>query len=137
MKKYTCIAIIDENKNNILFCKRSKPPFAGLWNFVGGKIEKNESALTNAYRELFEETGISKKDVKLFKLMEFMYNISEAKIYVYYGFLKHNVKLVEEFQELKWLDIQKNNFHDKNKFAGNGNIGVMIDELMLIKDFKK
>ena len=38
-----------------------KGPF---WNMVGGEIEAGESVLEAAARELFEETGISEKDVQ-------------------------------------------------------------------------
>jgi len=30
-----------------------------VWNFPGGKVERNESAIDAAHRELFEELGIS------------------------------------------------------------------------------
>jgi 8-oxo-dGTP diphosphatase len=37
---------------------RRKPPHAGQWNGVGGKIEPGESPRTCAIREVCEETGI-------------------------------------------------------------------------------
>lgn len=35
-----------------------------FWNMIGGQIEAGESVLEAATRELFEETGISEKDVR-------------------------------------------------------------------------
>ena len=36
-----------------------KEPYKGMYNFVGGKVEEGETNDEAAYRELFEETGIS------------------------------------------------------------------------------
>jgi 8-oxo-dGTP pyrophosphatase MutT (NUDIX family) len=38
-----------------------KGPF---WNLVGGRIEENETVLEAAEREVYEETGIGKKDIQ-------------------------------------------------------------------------
>ena len=37
----------------------------GMYNFVGGKIEKENDGLNEAYRELAEETAITKYDISL------------------------------------------------------------------------
>lgn len=37
---------------------REKAPIMGVWNGVGGKIEKGETPDIGAQREVFEETGI-------------------------------------------------------------------------------
>lgn len=47
----------------MLMCKRRKNPFQGRFNFVGGKIEDGEDGLTAAYRELEEETTITKERI--------------------------------------------------------------------------
>mgnify|MGYP002509000193 CR=1 FL=1 len=48
-------------------------PYKGLINFVGGKIEPNENGEDAAYRELLEETGITRSDISLVHLMDFTY----------------------------------------------------------------
>ena len=60
-------------------CKRKKDPYKGLANFVGGKIEKNENGLDAAYRELEEETTITKDDIMLLHIMDFTYYIETLK----------------------------------------------------------
>lgn len=62
-KSYNCIVVFDQDKNHVLFCKRVKDPFQGLYNFVGGKIEPGENGYDAAYRELEEETGIARQDI--------------------------------------------------------------------------
>lgn len=54
------IVIFDKNLNKTLMCKRTKEPYMGMYNLVGGKIEKENDGLNEAYRELEEETNIKK-----------------------------------------------------------------------------
>lgn len=46
---------------------------------MGGKIEKNENGLDAAYRELEEETTITKDDIMLLHIMDFTYHIETLK----------------------------------------------------------
>ena len=128
MRKLNLIVVFDKTLNMALFCIRAKEPYKGLYNFVGGKVEKNESNDDAAYRELFEETGISKKDIKLDHFMDLNYFKYENNIQVYYGILSHEVKLVEEKNKLEWLDINEK-ILDNNKFAGNYNIPHIIRQI--------
>lgn len=49
---------------------------------------------------------------------------------VYYGILNKNVTLVEEVNKLEWVPIN-DNFFDMNKYAGEGNIGHIIEEIKI------
>ena len=40
MKKYNVIVIFNKELVKILMCKRTKEPYIGMYNLVGGKIEK-------------------------------------------------------------------------------------------------
>ena len=73
MQGYNCIMIYSPDKSRLLFCKRLKEPYEGKFNLVGGKIEPGEDHFDAAYRELFEETGISRSDVTLSHMMDFTY----------------------------------------------------------------
>ncbi|TBZ20338.1 NUDIX domain-containing protein [Rhizobium leguminosarum] len=44
---------------SILLYKRMRPPEAGYWNIVGGKVDHMEPAETAARREAEEETGLT------------------------------------------------------------------------------
>lgn len=52
---------------------------------------------------------------------------------VYYGILNNDVKLVEEINKLEWVDIN-DNFFDIKKYAGEGNIGHIIEEIKVDLD---
>ena len=73
MKRMNIIVIFDKEITSTLMCKRTKEPYKGMYNFVGGKVEENETNDEAAYRELFEETGISKNDIELDHFMDLNY----------------------------------------------------------------
>ena len=62
---YNCIIVLAPQGDRWLMCKRRKDPYKGLYNLVGGKIEQGEDGETAAYRELFEETSITRDKIKL------------------------------------------------------------------------
>jgi 8-oxo-dGTP diphosphatase len=133
MKLFNLILILNNAENKILMCLRSKDPYKGKLNLVGGKIEENEDYLLSAYRELFEETGISEKDVCLQPFLDFHWHPIKMKMMVYIGRLDTDIKLVEEAHKLYWVDITEN-FYNNQKYAGEGNIGHMIAIYKLHRD---
>ena len=70
MRKLNLIVIFNNNLDKVLFCIRAKEPYKGLYNFVGGKVEEGETNDEAAYRELFEETGITSNDIELEHFMD-------------------------------------------------------------------
>lgn len=56
MLQYTICFI--KKGQDMLLLNRRKAPTMGLWNGVGGKLEKNETPYECVIRETFEETGI-------------------------------------------------------------------------------
>lgn len=132
MKKLNVIIIYHKEEDKILMCKREKEPYKGKYNLVGGKVEQNEDELKAAYRELEEETGIKKEDVKLVCLMNFQYKMSDIELEVYVGKLNKNVILIEEVNKLYW--INKNEDFFAEKYAGEGNIGHMIKQVEIYKN---
>ena len=130
MKQYNVIVIFNKDMNKTLMCKRTKEPYMGMYNLVGGKIEKENDGLNEAYRELIEETNISKNDVELKHFMNIEYISFNKSLEVYYGILIKDVELVEEVNKLEWVDIN-DNFFDMTKYAGEGNIGHIIEEIKI------
>lgn len=133
MKRFNVILVYNKQENKILMCKRKKDPYKGKFNLVGGKVEQDETKLHAAYRELKEESGITRKDIKLTYMMNFQYKISDMELEVYVGKLNKDISLVEEINKLYWIDKDEN-FFDINKFAGEGNIGHMLEQVQLNRD---
>lgn len=128
MRKLNLIVVFNKDLSNCLFCIRAKEPYKGMYNFVGGKVEEGESNDDAAYRELFEETGISNTDIKLDHFMDLNYFKYENNLQVYYGILENEVKLVEEKNKLEWVKID-DGLLNNDKFAGNYNIPHIIRQI--------
>ena len=133
MKKLNVILVYNKEEEKILMCKREKEPYKGKFNLVGGKVEQGEKELDAAYRELQEETGITKEDINLKHLMNFQYEMSEMELELYVGKLNKEKEVIEEINKLYWLD-KNEDFFNVEKFAGEGNIGHMVKQVEIYKN---
>jgi 8-oxo-dGTP diphosphatase len=132
--------VLNQKEDKVLMCLRSRNPYKGLYNLVGGKIEANEDYLSSAYRELLEETGIKREEITLVPFMDFVWHPINMKMLVFIGKLEEEVSLIEEIHKLKWVSLDED-FFDTSIFAGEGNIGHMVhiykinkDEIFRLKD---
>ncbi len=133
MQGYNVIAVYDKMCKHLLMCKRRKNPYKGLLNFVGGKIELNENGLEAAYRELEEETSISPKDIVLTHLIDFTYYLDNCYVEVYVGKLNKEFNVYGIENDLLWTDLE-HNFFDMTQYAGEGNIGHILEHVKMSKD---
>ncbi|MBS3923118.1 MAG: NUDIX domain-containing protein [Nitrosarchaeum sp.] len=106
--------IKDEQK--ILILKRSGKvkTMRGLWAGISGIIEKNETPLTRAKIEIFEETGISEDKIKLIKSAEKLrvnspqYENHEWEIFPFlFEAKKPEIKLNWENSEYLWITVDE------------------------------
>ncbi len=132
-EKVNLIVIFSPDEKKILMCERSKDPYKGKLNFVGGHAEKGESDEEAAYRELFEETGISRCDTTITHVMDFVYHVPKVELQVFAGRLCKSVTLRQEENVLRWVS-PGDDFNDIRRFAGNMNIGHIILEIYEYKD---
>ncbi|GHU65582.1 hypothetical protein FACS1894184_01640 [Clostridia bacterium] len=129
MKRVSVIPVFNPTGERVLVCLRTKDPYKGKMNFVGGKTEPGEGSEAGAYRELFEETGITRDDISLTHVMDFTYYVTYSGeplvLEVYSGTLLHDVTLREEVHPLLWVSVDED-FADNDRFAGDGNMQHMI-----------
>lgn len=122
--RYMTLAIVfDEAKENVLMCWHVKQ---GRYNFIGGKSKVGEDLEDTTYRELYEESGITRDDVDL----QFLWQERVAcavpgfspcwTLHVMTGILKKPVELREENNPLQWIPLSKHDVFQYFSF-GNGN----------------
>jgi 8-oxo-dGTP diphosphatase len=128
LQGYNVIVVYNAAETSILMCRRRKNPYKGLLNLVGGKIENGEDGLNAAYRELEEETAISRRDITLTHLMDYTYYIHDFYLEVYFGVLNKHVEVRGTENDLMWIDLNQD-FFDDTKFAGEGNIGHILKQI--------
>ena len=133
MQGYNLIAVFSEDCSKMLMCNRLKDPYKGLINMVGGKIEENEEHEAAAYHELSEETGITREQIRLTHLMDFTYHLDNCYVEVYVGRLNCEVTVKGDENTLFWSGFD-HDFFDMEEYAGEGNIGHIMEHIRLFKE---
>ena len=128
------VVVFDKKAKKMLMCKRRKDPYKGKFNMVGGKRKQGEIPTESAYRELLEETGISQNEIKITHVMDLNYYLEECLVEVFFGQLNEDFDVFGDENELFWLDIESENYFNSEKFAGEGNIGHILEIIWLYKD---
>ena len=100
------IGVVQNDANQFLMSTRTSGPYAGFWEFPGGKIEYGETNRVALKRELMEELGLDTEVGK--KLMRNLhrhgntiYDINFYKIKYFFGEIKQNVH-----DDIKWVSIE-------------------------------
>lgn len=79
------VALIMNERNELLVCRRAKDPAKGTLDLPGGFIDMAETGEEGVTREVKEETGMEVKKAE--------YLFSLPNIYVYSGFTVHTLDL--------------------------------------------
>ena len=70
--------------DSILLLLRNKEPNKGLWNGVGGKIERGETPLESCLREVKEETGFLLDNVRYCGVLSWLgHEIGDGGVYLF------------------------------------------------------
>lgn len=111
--QYVSVGILINANNEILMEKnQSNPNFAGLWQFPGGKVEKNECPREALKRELTEELGIICEDDNIlpFHFVEYVNSNKKSMVILFYicvDWMEEIQPLLQ--QELTWFNIDELN----------------------------
>ena len=95
------VALILNEKNELLVCRRAKEPAKGTLDLPGGFIDMNETGEEGVAREVLEETGL--------KVKKAVYQFTLPNIYVYSGFPVHTLDMfflctVEDMSHFSAMD---------------------------------
>ena len=106
--------IQDDQKLLILRRSNKVKTMKGLWAGISGIIEKNETPLTRAKIEIYEETGISEDRIRFIKAAEKLrvnspqYENHEWEIFPFLFEAKNpDIKLNWENSEYIWITIDE------------------------------
>lgn len=101
------VALILNDKNELLVCRRAKEPAKGTLDLPGGFVDMNETGEEGVVREVREETGLIVKEAS--------YLFSLPNIYVYSGFPVHTLDMfflckVDDTAHFKAMDDVSDTF---------------------------
>lgn len=101
--------LIDEAHNILLAQRPAGKPMAGLWEFVGGKLEGDESPEEALVRELKEELAITiyEEDCKPLTFVSHAYEDFHLIMYVYELRRWHGNAAPQEGQTLAWVKAEE------------------------------
>lgn len=139
-KNYVVIMLFNKSYTKVLLVKRSKNPYKGCWNGIGGKIENAETPIEAAIRECKEETGISMNTPKL--LVTYVYpkdNImnSHTNLNVIYDCVDEVSVADNKEGHYEWRNVETiMDPYDKN-IAGLSNLNQFVKEILDLENIKK
>lgn len=101
------VALILNDRNELLVCRRAKEPAKETLDLPGGFIDMNETGEEGVAREVLEETGLIVKKA--------VYQFSLPNIYMYSGFPVHTLDLfflctVEDMSHFTAMDDVADSF---------------------------
>lgn len=111
MKQIHVVAAIIEKEDKILIAKRLKGEHKGLWEFPGGKVEKNETSEQALIREIKEEleTDISIKSY--LSTIEYQYPTFYLIMDCYKCAMKTEHIHLNDHSAIKWIHPQDTNIN--------------------------
>jgi len=126
-----CILVSADSKN-VLMQKKNKGPYPGKLNGFGGRVSINdESAKAAMYREMAEETNLSKDDLEYLEELVTLTYPNGIVLHVYSGRIKEGCDYIQvEDEELMWLRIESPSpvlIPDSPVFAGDGEIAYLVN----------
>ncbi|HPW66317.1 MAG TPA: (deoxy)nucleoside triphosphate pyrophosphohydrolase [Salinivirgaceae bacterium] len=104
MNIYVCCAIIKKN-GKILAAKRKQTGLrGGMWEFPGGKIEKNETPEQCIKREIIEELGMEIELIKKLPTVKHCYNDINIKLIPFFASALSEITRLESHEEADFFE---------------------------------
>lgn len=139
--KYTLVFIFSQNMNEVLMMHKTKGPYPGCLNGVGGKIEDTDlNIFAAAYREIEEETGLSWLNGDIESLYHLVTEIfpGGTELNVFYTKITDpkRARQMEE-EKIEWFDASNLLDVKKSGIAGEGNIPYFLHYSRVVEKTRK
>lgn len=105
MKTINVVAAVIKKDNKILATQRGYGEFKGLWEFPGGKIEKDETPEEALVREIKEELSAQIKINNYITTVEYDYPEFHLSMQCFLCEFVDEEFSLNEHMDKKWLDI--------------------------------
>ncbi len=106
MKKSVSLVIVFNNNDEVLLARRKYDPHKGEWSVPGGHVEKNESPLSAAIREIKEECNLTlPKNLKVLKLL--ILPDKEITFFTVRYTGNENILASSDVSEVGWLKLDE------------------------------
>ena len=118
-KPLSVVVAIIMSRESILVSQRSAgKPYAGYWEFPGGKIEEGESAQDALKRELQEELAIKLIKANFWFQFSHQYPDKKVDLMIWRVYAFNGEPIAQEGQTIAWIpltDIKKLHWLEGNK----------------------
>ncbi len=94
--------LLKANGDVLLACRPEGKPFAGYWEFPGGKVEQGESVLDALKREFEEEVGVQILSADAWCGVEHVYPHAHVRLHFFISRAWKGEPQAREGQELAW-----------------------------------
>ena len=104
------IGVVVHKNDKILLIKRGKEPNKGQWSLPGGAQRVGEGVFECAYREVFEETGVSTHDHQFIDTVDSIHHDEDGRIKFHYTLIEVSCLFVDggliaadDADDAKWV----------------------------------
>ncbi len=111
--------------SGVLLVRRANPPDVGRWGFPGGKIERGETIMRAAERELFEETSIVGKARQIITAVDAFDRSSAGAVFHHFilvavlcEYISGVPNAADDVTEAKWFPMHE---------LGKGDLALSLD----------
>jgi 8-oxo-dGTP diphosphatase len=94
--------LLKSNGDVLLGCRPAGKPFAGYWEFPGGKVEQGESVFDALKREFEEEVGVQILSADAWCGVEHVYPHAHVRLHFFISRAWKGEPEAREGQELAW-----------------------------------
>jgi len=108
------VGVVVFKEQHVLLIKRNKPPKSFMWSIPGGAQGLGEKLQETAKREVFEETGIKIKNVKLLDVVDFIERNEIGDIKFHYSLIDYAATYKEgsliagdDAMEARWVAMDE------------------------------
>ncbi|MEZ5651059.1 MAG: Nudix family hydrolase [Burkholderiaceae bacterium] len=97
--------LYDEHDRVLMACRPPGKPYAGWWEFPGGKVEPGESVHEALARELHEEIGVDITASGSWLVREHVYPHAHVRLHFRRARIAASAPLAREGQTLRWTHV--------------------------------